>query len=163
MYTCSTQSPNPVFRRPSAGLNSFSLVEVVIAIGVASFVLISILGMMSFAGQMVQQSDKYARLANVANQALANVQSEQFAATPYGLYAPGLTLSYFWRTNYFTFEGLPTNSFNGTTPIGPMTKGIYGQQVMEPLQIKIEWPIVGTAAAANTNIIITSVVNYNSL
>ena len=178
MYFCSKQSLRLTLaqRRGKAGLHSFTLVEVVIAIGVATFILISLLGMMTYGSQMVQQSDKYSRLSIVTSQVLAKLGSEQFAACPYGVkWAGGGFGSVVPQTNYYTYQGLPTNSVNGTniyfqavvadaTPTtGPMFSKVASQQVMEPLQVSILWPTVGTAPFANTNIIVTSVVNYNSL
>jgi type II secretory pathway pseudopilin PulG len=150
--------------RRDLGLSGFSLVEVVIAIAVASVMLIAILGLMAYAAQTVQQSDKYARLSTVASQALANVETMQLAATPY--YNNGYP-----ATNYYNFEGLPTNSGIIATSVyyqciistnTPSASGFnYApQEIVVPLQMVIRWPAPGYA---NTNIIVTSVLNYDSL
>ena len=181
MSICSKQGPGGfvAHRRRKAGLHSFSLVELVIAIGIASFVLISLLGLMSYAGQTVQQADKYTRLASVASQTLATLATYQFASGPYGRYATvgagsGFPANY-TQTNYFTFEGLPTNSVNGTTIYyqvniaDPYTAWALlpyrsnGQPLMEPLQISIFWPASSGSPFANTNIIVTSILNYDTL
>jgi type II secretory pathway pseudopilin PulG len=163
--------------RSRSGLNSFSLVEVVIAIAVTSFVLVSILGLMAYASQTVQQSDKYARLATVASQALAIVASKPFARGPYGLAnnssGSGVLAPV---TNYYTSEGLPTNAAypqsyyqciiaDATT--NPATgvniakyplKDAGGALLMEPIQISIRWP---SPVYNNTNIIVSSILNYD--
>jgi len=179
MYICSKQSLHRSFVPPRGGgrLSSFTLVEVVIAIGVATFVLISILGMMSYASQMVQQSDKYSRLAIVASQVLAKLGSQEFGTSPYGTWALLEETTYPTPiTNFYTYEGLPTNSVNGTNSYfqvivvdastGTLSSGgVAFQRVMEPLKVSILWPkpASATVAYANTNIIVTSVLNYNSL
>lgn len=157
---------------PMRGAASFSLVEVVIAIGVATFVLVSIFGLMAYAAQSVQQADKYARLSTVASQELALVGSQAYASTPCGHYAVsgGNHGAYYNETNYYTYKGLPTNSASAyyrsvvadatPTPLANYPFTVAGQQVMEPLQIIIWWPSPGYA---NSNIIVTSVLNYKSL
>src|SRR5579871_2878957 len=88
--------------RRRAALNSFTLVEVVIAISVIAFVLVAILGLMAYTSQLVQQSDNYSRLSNVAGQVLARMNSQSFTistncASTNAVY-------------YFTYDGMPTNS-----------------------------------------------------
>ncbi len=141
-------------------LNSFTLVEVVIAIGVTAFVLVSILGLMAYASQTVQQSDKYARLATIASQVLTTVESEQFSISP-------TVLGTSWTTNYSS-EGLPTNAAGAyyqctvvdATPTGTgfTLKDAGANPLMEPVQIIIRWP---TPKYNNTNIIVTSILNYD--
>jgi len=182
MHICSKQDHcgRDTLVRPRVALASFTLVEVVIAIGIASFALIAILGLMSYAGLMVQQSDKYSRLSVVSSQVLAQIASQEFGNPTNSPYAnwclngqnPGPLPT---TTNCYTFEGLPTNSVNGTNVYyqaviadatlagSTIATGVAHQRVMEPLQISILWPKNGNAAFAHTNIIITSLLNYNSL
>ena len=84
------------------GLDSFSLVEVVITIAIVSFVLVSLLGLMAYSSQLVHQSDNYARLSNVTRQVLAGLDSKAYLVTSTNVTANA--------TNYFTYDGLPTNS-----------------------------------------------------
>ena len=134
--------------RPS----SFTLVEVVVAIAVIAFVLISILGLMTYTSQLVQQADTYSRLAVVSDQVLAKFGSQPFSVSTNCA-----------RTNaayYFTYEGLPTNSTaafyqcnvtNANTPAWTLTN------VMQ-IQISIRWP---KPQFSNTNVIISSTLNYD--
>lgn len=138
------------FRR--AALNSFTLVEVVIAIAVIAFSLVSILGLMTYASQLVQQADTYSRLSRVTGQVLAQLRSQPYAvstncATTNAVY-------------YFTYEGLPTNSLGAyyqcnTTNANPSTWTLTN--VMQ-IQLTVRWPM---PQFANTNVIITSTLNYD--
>jgi uncharacterized protein (TIGR02598 family) len=149
--------------RPRAALNSFTLVEVVIAIAVTAFVLISILGLMSYASQMVQQSDKYARLSAVTSQVVATLGSQPFILNQ----AQAQTNAVF----YYTFDGLPTNSAAAyyqcnITNASPSTLALTnaaGKYLMEPIQVMIRWPKPSsiTVPFANTNIIVTSILQYD--
>jgi uncharacterized protein (TIGR02598 family) len=139
------------------GLNSFSLVEVVIAIAVTSFALISIVGLMAYAAQTLQQSDKYTRLSSVASQVLAVLSSE-----PFKLSQSQARTNY---TLYYTLGGLPTNSasayyqcsITNATPSGSPL-----QTWLEPIQVSIRWQKSGASGRfINTNIIVTSILNYD--
>jgi Tfp pilus assembly protein PilV len=145
---------SPLLRKArNSGLNSFTLVEVVIAIGVTTFVLVSLLGLMTYAGQTVQQSDKYARLSLVASQVLATFSSQPFTVSKGQLPA----------ASYYTFEGQPTNSTassayylcwaTNVTPTGSVLTAWMAQ-----VQVTILWPKI---RPANTNVIMTSILNYD--
>lgn len=143
----------------SYGAVGFTLVEVVIAIAVISFVLISILGLMGYASRMVQQSDNTAKLSMVLQQTLSTLGSQPYSFTMQEL-----------PTNiYYTAEGLPTNSsgayylcaVTNVTPTGFALKDAGGNALMEPVQITIRWPINGTVRGPNSNTIVTSILNYD--
>lgn len=139
--------------------NGFTLVEVLIAIAVTSFALISILGLMTYASQVVRQSDKNARLAVVSAQMLATLGTQSY---------------YVAKTNatiyYFTYEGLPTNSTGAyyqcnTTNLAPSSfplEDVFGTPLMAPMQIIIRWPApAGSAGFINTNSLTTAIANYD--
>jgi len=127
------------------------LVEVMIAIAVIAFVLVSVLGIMAYASQLVQQTDNYSRLSNLAGNVLAKFNSQPFTvstncATTNAVY-------------YFTYEGLPTNSAAAyyqcnVTNANPQTWSL--SNVMQ-IQLSIRWP---KPQFTNTNVIITSTLNY---
>jgi uncharacterized protein (TIGR02598 family) len=133
-------------------LNSFTLVEVVIAIAIISFVLISILGLMAFASQQVKQADTYARLSNVSGQILARLESQSYAATS----AAANTNAVY----YFTFDGLPTNSTSAyyqcnITNYPPTASNVTNLMI---IQLSIRYP---TPQFTSTNLITTSILNYD--
>jgi type II secretory pathway pseudopilin PulG len=137
-------------RCPGAG--SFTLVEVVIAIAVIAFVLVSVLGLLAYTSQLVQQADTYARLSNVGGQVLAQINSQPYTVSTNEAGTNAAT--------YFTYEGIPTNSTGAYyqcnfTNANPSTWGI--PNVMQ-IQLTIRWP---SPQFVNTNIIITSAVNYD--
>jgi Tfp pilus assembly protein PilV len=132
--------------------NSFTLIEVVVAIAVIAFALISVLGLMTYGSQMAQQSDTYYRLSNVAGQVLAQYDSQPFsvstnAATTNAVY-------------FFTYEGLPTNSAGAyfqASATNADTAAWTLTNVMQ-VQIRICWP---SPQFSNTNVIMTSSLNYD--
>ena len=137
--------------RPS-GLSSFTLVEVTFAIAVIAFVLISILGLMAYASQLVQQADTYSRLAAVVGQV-----SAQFDSQPYTVSTSAVTGN---TSYYFTSEGLPTNSagaFYQCTVANADTNNWLLTNVMQ-IQVSVYWPY---PKPTNTNVIITSTLNYD--
>jgi type II secretory pathway pseudopilin PulG len=158
MYQDGKASPARARERWLHGAGGFTLVEVVIAIAVTSFVLISILGMMAYATRVVHQSDNNARLSAVTGQVLTVLGNQSFytsrneASTNFAF--------------YFTSEGLPTNSagayyqcaVTNITPSGFALKDVFGSQLMEPVRVTLRWP---APAYVNTNFIITSIANYD--
>ena len=149
------QKISGVSRSGKSGLESFTLVEVVIAIGVTTFVLISILGLMTYASQMVKQSDKYSRLSTVAGQVVATLERQPFTLSA----AQANTNVAF----YYDFEGLPTNSAAAfyqcnVTNASPASFALTN---VEPIQITICWPKTSASAFANTNIIVSAILNYD--
>jgi len=132
--------------------NSFTLVEVVIAIAIIAFSLISILGLMTYTSQVLQQSDTYSRLANVSGQVLAQYDSQPFSVST----NCALTNASY----YFTYEGLPTNSAGAFYQANVTNANPVGwtlTNVMQ-LQVTIRWP---KPQFINTNVIITSSFNYD--
>jgi uncharacterized protein (TIGR02598 family) len=132
--------------------NSFTLVEVVIAIAVISFALISILGLMTYTSQVLQQSDTYSRLSNVAEQVVAKYDSQPFSLST----NCALTNAAY----YYTYEGLPTNSagaFYQANVTNADSSGWTLTNVMQ-IQLTIRWP---KPQFVNTNVIITSSLNYD--
>jgi Tfp pilus assembly protein PilV len=138
--------------RKGSGLGSFTLVEVVIAIAVVAFVLVSLLGLMTYTSQLVQQADTYSRLSNVSSQVLAQLDSQ-----PYSLsFAKANTNA----TTYFTYEGLPTNSAAGYYQCVMSKANPAGWTLSSVLQVQltITWP---KPEFTNTNVIISSTLQYD--
>ena len=132
-------------------LDSFTLVEVVLAIAIVAFALISMMGLMAYASQLVQQADSFTRLSNVSSQVVASLDSQAFAVSSTNVIAGG--------AYYFTHEGLPTNSFNAyfQCTLSNVTVSPSPPAVMQ-VQVAIRWP---APHFSNTNWILTSVLNYD--
>ena len=136
----------------AAGTDSFSLVEVVFAIAIVSFALVSILGLMAYSSQLVHQADNYGRLSNVTRQVLARLDSQAYAVTASNV----ATNAVF----YFTYDGLPTNSPAGAyyqCAFSNVTPNTAPPALLQ-LQVLVSWP---APVYATTNIVNTSIVNYD--
>jgi len=133
-------------------LHSFSLVEVVIAIAIVSFALVSLLGLMAYSSQLVHQSDNYARLSNITRQVLARLDSEAYSVTSATVHTNGVY--------YFTYEGLPTNSTSAyyQCTLSNATPSASTLTNLMQVQVNICWP---KPAFTNTNSINTSILNYD--
>ena len=140
--------PGPV--RPS-GLSSFTLVEVVFAIAIIAFVLISVLGLMTYASRLVQQADTNSRLADVVGQVSAQFDSQPFSVST--------NLATTNASYYFTSEGLPTNSGRLLPVLRHQCRHarLDINQMMQ-IQMSIRWP---SPKFTNTNVIVTSTLNYD--
>ncbi len=132
--------------------NSFTLVEVVISIAVIAFVLVSILGLMAYTSQLVQQADTYSRLSNVTGQVLA-----QFDSQPFSVSTNSATTN---AVYYYSYEGLPTNSAGAYYQCNVTNADASGWALTNVMQIQlsIRWP---KPQFTNTNVIITSTLNYD--
>jgi Tfp pilus assembly protein PilV len=132
--------------------NSFTLVEVVIAIAVIAFSLISILGLMTYTSQILQQADTYSRLSNVAGQVLAQYDSQPFSVST----SCALTNAAY----YYTYEGLPTNSTGAfyQANVTNANPSVWTVTNVMQIQLTIRWP---KPQFVNTNVIITSSFNYD--
>ena len=132
--------------------NSFTLVEVVVAIAVIAFVLISILGLMTYTSQLVQQADTYSRLTHVTSQVLTRLNSQSYSAST--------NTATKGTSYYFTAEGLPTNAAGGyyecmVTNANPSPAVLAN---MMQIQVFIRWP---KPQFTSTNVVITSTVKYD--
>lgn len=134
------------------GANSFTLVEVVIAVAVTAFALVTLMGLLSYALQIVQQSDNYSRLSHVAGQVLASVNSRP--------YATSVAYAQTNATFYFTYDGLPTNQAaayyqcsltNANPAASVLTNATW-------VQVNICWPV---PECVHTNVIVSSTLKYD--
>jgi Tfp pilus assembly protein PilV len=132
--------------------NSFTLVEVVIAIAVIAFSLISILGLMTYTSQILQQADTYSRLSNVAGQVLAQYDSQPFSVST--------SCAQTNAAYYYTYEGLPTNSTGAfyQANVTNANPSVWTVTNVMQIQLTIRWP---KPQFVNTNVIITSSFNYD--
>jgi uncharacterized protein (TIGR02598 family) len=135
-----------------SGVNSFTLVEVVIAIAVIALGLISILGAMTYSLQLVRQADTYSRLSNVAGQVLAQYDSQPFSIS-----------SNCASTNavyYFSSEGLPVAVANAYYQVNVTNANLQPWSLSNTMQLQftIRWPI---PQLNNTNVIVSSCLNYD--
>jgi uncharacterized protein (TIGR02598 family) len=129
---------------------AFSLVEVVIAIGVVAFVVISLLGLIPVALQSSHNADVQAAQATIVSTVTGKLSSQNFSST-----VASLPL-----TNYFTAQGEETSAaaaiyrcdVTDVTPVG--SAGNFMRQV----QLIITWP---APVYAQTNVVCASFLNYD--
>ena len=83
-------------RGRSVRWNAFSLVEVVIAVGLVAFVLTAILGLAAMAANETKNADLKARLAWITESVTSEHQSQRFSAV----------LGSLPKTNYWDYSGM---------------------------------------------------------
>ena len=104
---------------------AFTLVEVVIAVGLVAFVLTAILGLVAIAANETKNADLKARLAWITEQVTSEYQSQRFSNALAGVPA----------TNYWDYSGMSTNAagayfvceISNVTPTSPTNPSFSDQ------------------------------------
>jgi uncharacterized protein (TIGR02598 family) len=146
-------------RRPLArveragGPNAFTLVEVVIAVGLVAFVLTAILGLATMAANETKNADLKARLAWITESVTSECQSQQFSTV----------MESMPKSNYWDYSGTPVTNIpdayfrcdvsNVTPP--PASTNLTTNFAL--LQVSIRWP---NPQLTSTNVSLISVFNY---
>lgn len=135
---------------------AFTLVEVVIAVGLVAFVLTAILGLVAIAANETKNADLKARLAWITEQVTSEYQSQRFSNA-----LASLPTNLSWD-----YEGMPvpTNSPNAyflcdvsnVTPTSP-TNANYPTNYIALLQVRTRWP---SQQLTSTNVSVISLFNY---
>jgi uncharacterized protein (TIGR02598 family) len=148
--------------RDSLGLRSsaaFTLIEVVIAVGLVAFVLTAILGLVAIAANETKNADLKARLTWITEQVTSEYQSQRFSNVLASL-PTNSTLDY---------EGMPvaTNSpsaffrcdMSNVTPADSTNEKYANYRAL--LQVSIRWPYSPSSTNfASTNVSVISLFNY---
>lgn len=127
-----------VFSKGSRQRSAFTLVEVVIAVGLVGFVLTAILGLAALAANETKNADLKARLAWITESTTSEYQSQRFSTA----------LGNLPSTNYRDFSGLPVadpkdayfrcDVVNVTPPAAPPK---FTAKNFALLQLTIRWPV----------------------
>lgn len=133
-----------------AASRGFSLIEVVLAIGLIAFVLSAILGLVTLAVQGTKKADWDARLTVLTSRLSAGYQGRDFASA--------LSEMVTNATTYYDFYGAPTNASGAyfrcdatnATPAGNSTNFAI-------VRFQIRWPV---PQLAMTNTYVSSIFNY---
>ena len=135
---------------------AFTLIEVVIAVGLVAFVLTAILGLVAIAANETKNADLKARLAWITEQVTSEYQSQRFSNALASL-PTNRTLDY---------EGMPvpTNSpsvyffcdVSNVTPTNA-TNPNYPPKYIALLQVRTRWP---NPQLTSTNVSVISLFNY---
>ena len=143
---------------------AFTLVEVVIAIGLVAFVLTAILGLVAIAANETKNADLKGRLAWITEQVTSEYQSQRFSSVLATVPTNG-PLTNGPGVFYWDYSGMRTNStgayfvcsVRNVTP----TNGTYTTN-MALLQVNTRWPYFPSSTNfASTNVSVISLFNYD--
>ena len=131
---------------------AFTLVEVVIAVGLVAFVLTAILGLVAIAANETKNADLKARLTWITEQVTSEYQSQRFAAA----------LATVPTNRAWDYEGMPVVTTSPTAyfvcnvvNVTP-TNGTYSTNIAL-LQVNTRWP---APQLTSTNVSVISLFNY---
>ena len=151
--------PTPFSSESAAKMSAaFTLVEVVIAIGLVAFVLTAILGLVAIAANETKNADLKGRLAWITEQVTSEYQSQRFASALAGIPTNGLI-------SYWDYSGLRVTNANDSyflcdvsnvTPTNPPTTN-FPTNYMALLQVRTRWP---SPQLTSTNVTVISLFNY---
>jgi uncharacterized protein (TIGR02598 family) len=149
---CSTRKNRTRPRRLYQGVNgaAFTLVEVVIAVGLVAFVLTAILGLAVLASNETKNADLKARLAWITERVISEVQSQQFSSVLEKLPA----------TNYWDYSGMPVDNPENAyfvCEISNVTPAAGSTNHLALLQLSTRWP---RPQLSSTNVSVISLFNY---
>jgi uncharacterized protein (TIGR02598 family) len=133
---------------------AFTLVEVVIAVGLVAFVLTAILGLAVIAANETKNADLKARLAWITERLTSEYQSQRFSTV----------LGTVPTNSYWDFSGMPvTNTADAyfrcdvTNVTPPPASTNFTTNNFALLQVSIRWP---NPQLTSTNVCLISLFNY---
>jgi uncharacterized protein (TIGR02598 family) len=135
---------------------AFTLVEVVIAVGLVAFVLTAILGLVAIAANETKNADLKAHLAWITEQVTSQYQSQRFSAaltnvpTNFAWDYSGMPVPTNSPSAYFVCDVLNVTPTNATIPS-------YPTNYIALLQIRTRWP---NPQLTSTNVSVISLFNY---
>jgi uncharacterized protein (TIGR02598 family) len=141
-------------RGPLFGKTAFTLIEVVIAIGLVGFVLTAILGLAVIATNETKNADLKARLTSITQRVTAECQSRRFP----------LILESLPATNYWDYSGTPVTDTTDAyfrcvvSNVTPPASGNFTRNHLALLQVSIQWP---HPSLTSTNASVISLFNYH--
>ena len=136
-------------------LAAFTLIEVVIAVGLVAFVLTAILGLAAIAANETKNADLKARLAWIIEEVTSEYQSQRFSNA-----LASLPTNLSWD---YDGTSVPTNSpsvyfvgdVSNVTPTNPTNA--YPTNYIALLQVRTRWP---SPQVTSTNVSVISLFNY---
>ena len=133
---------------------AFTLVEVVIAVGLVAFVLTAILGLVAIAANETKNADLKARLAWISEQVTSEYQSQRFAAA-----LTNVPSGFAWD---YSGIPVPTNSPSAyfvcdVSNVTPTNDNSYPTNYIALLQVRTRWP---SPQLTSTNVSVISLFNY---
>jgi uncharacterized protein (TIGR02598 family) len=137
---------------------AFTLIEVVIAVGLVAFVLTAILGLVAIAANETKNADLKARLAWITEQVTSEYQSQRFSTA----------LARVPTNLAWDYEGMPVLMNSATayfvcdvSNVTPSNSPSYPTNYIALLQVRTRWPYSPSATNfASTNVSVISLFNY---
>ncbi|MGB8353721.1 MAG: prepilin-type N-terminal cleavage/methylation domain-containing protein [Chthoniobacteraceae bacterium] len=146
----------------------FTLIEVVLAVGIIAFALTAVFGLMGLAVQGTKDADVYARLGDINKRLVSSFQSQPFATVTNRVTTNVIA------TSYYDYYGNPltdcygaTNAANTNAPffrcdvsnVTPATNSVNATNYnllqystnSAVLQIKTTWPYVSSSSTPSNN------------
>jgi uncharacterized protein (TIGR02598 family) len=133
---------------------AFTLVEVVIAVGLVAFVLTAILGLVAIAANETKNADLKARLAWITEQVTSEYQSQRFSNA-----LANVPTNIAWD-----YDGMPVMTNSPTAyfvcdvlNVTPSNSPSYPTNYIALLQLRTRWP---SPQLTSTNVSVISLFNY---
>ena len=139
---------------PQESNRAFGLVEIAMCLGIVSFVLLALLGLMSVGLDAGKASGEDMTAASLGMSTLAELRAIPYASLP-----PS-------ATTYYAFDGVRTNSATGAhyqcvTEISASQLPQEGQpDHSKRVKIEITWPVSAPVAKRQTNLFETHLAAY---
>lgn len=137
---------------------AFTLIEVVIAVGLVAFVLTAILGLVAIAANETKNADLKARLTWITEQVTTEFQSQRFSSA-----LAGVPTNLAWD---YSGMPVPTNSSNAyflssVSNVTPTNASDFPTNYLALLQVRTRWPYSPSSTnSASTNVSVISLFNY---
>jgi uncharacterized protein (TIGR02598 family) len=112
-----------LFKNIGRNSSAFSLVEVVLALGVTSFVLMALLGTLPAGVKSIKDSMNESARANIMQEIRAELEEVSFGSSATATNNIVTTLSQ--QTNYYTPEGLPLTNTGASIPPGAYYEAVF--------------------------------------
>jgi uncharacterized protein (TIGR02598 family) len=164
--------------KPTAPVHGFSLVEIVLAIGIISFSLIAVLGLISVGVHSGKSALDESLISAMSRQVVGSLRQQYFTNNTLftGLETSGTTTL---KTVYFNASGVVVDStasgfdrpiyqcvvtaVSGTDLLGPAPKATLSIPCLLDLTLTFNWPVTDSqtvAANASTYHLHTSIARY---
>ncbi len=151
----------------------FSLIEVVIALGIISFCMIGVLGLIALSANYSGQSSRETAFALMAQSTISNLRSRGFSLINTPALPTQGTLDDATPDFYYDVNGRVALKSDGTVDTSPHSDSIYGCTVTRYspnnqtsanvifLRLEFSWPIVAPAVNRQKIDVYTSISNSN--
>ncbi len=146
-------------RRPRRGIRAFSLVEVVLALGICVFVLVTLLGLYSTGLRVNRESENQIQEADLASLIIASRRAAPTNTSQLAIPASALTNAYtnafangVQLTNYIGSDGMITNAANAVYLVSCRagTNSLTGPNIAQ-IYMMLSWPAQASPTAASSD------------